>query len=88
MRHVIPGIIITIISVCIFIIAYAIFADPISLLSTTLSAAYPENFSSTDSTRQQINFAPIAFDAAIVFGVIAFLVFFLVWCLKYEYERS
>jgi len=87
MRRMIIGLVVLIAFIITFIIGFVVFDEPISLLTETLSDAYPSSYESYDDVGALLSFIALAFSAAIVTGVIMAMVWFAVWGHKDEYER-
>lgn len=83
------GIILCVMFIVIFIMAFTIFDEPIALISETLGDAYPDNeiFISHDDVNDMESAIPYFFSVAIGVGIIACLLWFAVWGHKKEYEK-
>jgi hypothetical protein len=83
----IVGVVFLILFIITFIIGYAVFNEPITILTDTLSDAYPGGFASHDDNRDMMSFISLILPAAIITGIIMAMVWYAIWGQKDEYEK-
>jgi len=87
MKRMIVGTIILIAFIISFVIGFAVFDEPISLITDTLGDAYPDDFESHDDVNNILDFLPMFFSAAVITGVIMVMLWYAVWGHKRENEK-
>lgn len=75
-------------TIAVFIISYAVLADPIHIIIDVLIDAFNSFSTPSAEFENTMWFLETMFGAAVVFGVIMVIIWLFAWSHKYEHEQD